>query len=584
LRAEIDLLKSGGVVATEAARKLAEENGVDLKESGIKGSGEDGAITEEDVRAFIEARDAPAGDEDDEGEQVPAEIAQAVAEANAAAKRANEAEKRLAIKEAESALVEKVRSSGLPKATRDLIVAQFKGRVFEAKELDGVIKAQRDMISELTESGEVVFEEGARISVSAMTEWDRHAVSLLRLLAGATRFNDIMVKAAEDAVKPEEGRDPYGALRYSEAVQHYVEAKRPAIPHPVRLSEWFYDLMGGVDAALDGQMRNKRLLEANLTTSTLSSIVKSALNIMLAADYSVRQRWWDPIVRQEDVDTIDAATLVRTYGVSGLSVINEGGPYLELDMEDEEETASFAKRGGFIGITQETFLKDKLNVLRSIPNRLANAWYNQVGALVAAVFTTNTQAGPVLADTGALFNANAVTGAGGHANLLTADLSAAALSAIRTAMRKQTDQPLGAGERLGITFRYLLIPADLETTADQIRASELVPGESGGATTGGQIQTRNVFQGKFETIVVPNFTDVDDFACVADPAMFPAIWLIWLRGRRTPELFAAEDERSGAMFTNDVIRYKVRMWLTRYSSTYDCAPVGDFRPLHKTNT
>jgi len=40
---------------------------------------------------------------------------------------------------------------------------------------------------------------------------------------------------------------------------------------------------------------------------------------------------------------------------------------------------------------------------------------------------------------------------------------------------------------------------------------------------------------------------------------------------------------AGAMFTNDTIRYKVRMYGQRFSSTYDCAPVADFRPLHKSN-
>jgi hypothetical protein len=45
----------------------------------------------------------------------------------------------------------------------------------------------------------------------------------------------------------------------------------------------------------------------------------------------------------------------------------------------------------------------------------------------------------------------------------------------------------------------------------------------------------------------------------------------------------AGDESSGAMFTNDVLRYKIRMMTWRFSAAYDCAPVADFRPLHKSN-
>jgi hypothetical protein len=84
-------------------------------------------------------------------------------------------------------------------------------------------------------------------------------------------------------------------------------------------------------------------------------------------------------------------------------------------------------------------------------------------------------------------------------------------------------------------------------------------------------------------VVVPTWTDTADWALVGDPAVYPAIYLIWLRGRRTPELFSAEDERAGAFFTNDTLRYKVRMFGHRFDAIYDAAPVADFRPLHKSN-
>jgi hypothetical protein len=153
-------------------------------------------------------------------------------------------------------------------------------------------------------------------------------------------------------------------------------------------------------------------------------------------------------------------------------------------------------------------------------------------------------------------------------------------------MMKQTDQPLGVGQRLGLRPKYLLIPVDLLATAEKIRDSELIPGQIGGGETtapGQDFQSVNSVKGTFDIIPVPPWTDTDNWALVGDPAQFPAIWLIWLRGRRTPELFSAEDERSGALFTNDEIRYKVRQYGFRFSATYDCAPVSDFRPLYKAN-
>lgn len=235
----------------------------------------------------------------------------------------------------------------------------------------------------------------------------------------------------------------------------------------------------------------------------------------------------------------------------------------------------------------EDLLADKISYFRSLPTRLADAWYNTLSAKVAAVFTVNSAAGPVLSDTGALFNSTAVTTAGGHANLLTTALSYAAYDAVITAMTNQTARPLGDGRKLvDMGPFHLLVPNNLRSTANQIRNSELVPGESGGATSGGQMQSINPYGpgGDQPTIVrVPDWTDTNDWAVLARYRGKSPIKLVFPRGMRTPQIFTADAELAGAMFTNDTIRYKLRMMTYRYSSTYDCAPVVDWRLLHKSN-
>jgi len=375
--------------------------------------------------------------------------------------------------------------------------------------------------------------------------------------------SQILEKAEKDFVKE----------RVPESYHGWIKAGRPNYGL-YSLSEWSRALLGG------DPFSDQRAYEA-VTTSGMSSIVKNAMNVLLAADYAKRQQWWSPIVRTEEVDSIDQATLVRLYGLSTLSVVDEGQAYTELAWTDEEETADFVKKGNYAGVTLESLLRDKLNAIRSLPTRLATSWFNTKSALAAAVFTVNSAAGPVLGTTGALFNATAVTSAGGHANLLTTALAYAAFSAARTAMRKQTDMTLGTGEKLLIEPKFLLAPVDLEATALAIRNSELVPEADGSTTTGNQ--TRNQFQNKFEVVVVPGWTDTNNWALVADPVTFPAIWDINLRGNVAPALFTADSEAAGAMFTNDTLRYKVRMMTFRFSSTYDCLPVSDFRPLHKSN-
>lgn len=460
-------------------------------------------------------------------------------------------------------LERKLGAAKLPEKFSETVRTVFAGRVFEEKELNAVIKSMKEAQASQDPGGQVQENGQTKGKVEVgLTGEDKFALEAMRLIMRPNHFRDLEGKQSDDLVNE----------RIVEAGVYgeWLKAGKPNTGNYATISQLLRDWFDG-DPLLDG-----RAYEA-MTTTTLSTVVKNTVNIMTAADYSVRQRWYEPIVTTEEVTTIDDSTLARVYGYSNLSVVDEGQAYTALTGADEEETASFVKHGNYVGVTIETLMRDKLNYVRSIPMRLSNAWFNTLSAKVSAVFTVNSAAGPVLSDTGALFNATAVTTAGGHANLLTTAYGAngAAHGAARLAMRAQTDQPLGAGQKLLINPRYVLVPTNLETTAITVRNSEQLPG--------GANNDINPYYQNFEMIVVPNWTDATDWALVADPQQFPAIYLIFPRGNRTPQLFTSNNDAQGAMFTNDEMRWKVRMMTYRFSATYDCAPVADFRPLHKSN-
>jgi hypothetical protein len=444
-------------------------------------------------------------------------------------------------------LRDKLTEAKLTEAGQKIVKQAFDGRIFEAKELDAMIKTVKEADVRTDPTGRVIESGNQRGVVTVgQDENDKATLAFMRILMGNTDFRAL-----------EHNQDMAVLDRIPEAYNVWKNGDKRLDRTP-RLSEWLYNLIGG------DPLTDERASEA-VTTSSMSSIVKNAK----------REQWWEPIVRTEEVDTIDQATLVRLHGLNTLSVVNEGAAYTELDWADEEETPTFVKRGNYVGVTIEAMLRDKVSAIRTLPARLANSWYNSISERVAAVFTTNSNTGPVLADTGALFNATAATSTGGHANLLTTALSYTSFDAARTAMRKQTDQALGAGSKLQLNPRFLLVPEDLETLAIQIRNSELIPGSANN-------DVNPHFQ-KFEVVVIPEWTDTNNWALVADPMIAAAIWLIFLTGNTVPSIFAADNETSGAMFTNDQLRWKVRQMTYRFSATYDCAPVGDFRGLHKSN-
>jgi len=481
------------------------------------------------------------------------------------AQEAKKLQREAALARTDLLLTQKLGKAKLPEKFEEAVKAQFAGRVVEGKAIDDAIKLQREAWASMDPSGRVKAGGISDVTVG-MDDTDKFSMAFMRIMMGEPELR---------ALEANEDEDVIGRLKEHDAYQSWIKAGRPTVHRYPKMSSLLYDFFDG-DPLLD-----HRAIEA-ATTSSLTTVVKNTVNLMAANAYSMREMWWEPIVTVHEVDTIDDATLARIYGTDELPTVAEGQAYTEISLDDEEETASFVKRGGYIGITLETLMRDKINYVRRIPQGLADAWYNTQSDLVANVFTVNTAAGPVMADSGALFNNTAVGTGGGHANLLTTALSHAEFGVVRLAMMKQTDQPLGDGRRLaGANVpRWLLVPVDLETIALEIKNSEFVPGQSGGATTGGQFQTRNLYAGSFDVIKVPQWTDTDNWAAVS---ALPAIHLIYPRGQRAPQIFTADSETGGSMFTNDTLRFKTRLMTYRYSSTYDCAPVSDWRPLHKSN-
>ncbi len=533
------------VIRSSLAEALAEqagESGNDNGEGGTPPAASDPPPTEPDSGTG----DPPADpDPDDDA------VAQAVAVAAEAMAATRNVEGRLLLSEA-------LQASNLSATGQEIVRQAFKDRTVEANVLNEFVKTVKKSEANGDASGRVSGANGQRPQITGgLSGDDKFEIEFMRLMMKDSAFK-ALEGDKEDFVQDR--------LSESRAWDEWAKAGKPKTGNYRRMSELIYDFLGG-HPLLD----EIRFAEA----STLATVTKNTVNIMVAADYSLQQRWYESIVTTEQVDTIDDATLARFYGVDTLAIVNKGAAYTELAQSDEEETAAFIKKGNYIAVPMEDIMQDKLNYFRQIPRRLSDTWYNTLSEATANVFTLNSDAGPVLATTGALFNNTATSSAGGHANLLTTALSFTNYGTARTAMRVQTNQPLGAGRKVQITPRFLLVPEDLETAAIQIRNSEQIPASANNDV--------NPFFQKFDIVVVPDWSDTNNWALVADPKVFPQIFHIFPRGGATPQLFTADNPLAGSLFTNDTLRFKIRMMTYHFSSTYDCSPVADFRGLHKNN-
>jgi hypothetical protein len=337
-----------------------------------------------------------------------------------------------------------------------------------------------------------------------------------------------------------------------------------------------YTLMSG-DYEMTGQFHQDRIYLANVTSSTMAGLVANALNKRVINMYMNYPRWWEPIVVEEDFSTLQQVKWISLGGVGELPTVAEGAAYTELTWDDQTETADFVKKGGYLGLTLEAMDKDDTRRLRAAPRALAQAAWLTLGKLVSGVFTDNSDVGPTMADTGALFNATAVSSTGGHANLLTTALSYSQWHVVRVAMMKQPE--INSGERLGALTapKYCLVPIDLEETALQIFASEGEPGTANNdenVLATGDSHSRRMQSARSRVIVVPLWTDTNNWAAVADPNLYPSIGIGYRYGR-TPEIFSVASPTAGLMFSNDTLPVKVRFFVA----------VGptDWRGLHKSN-
>ena len=358
--------------------------------------------------------------------------------------------------------------------------------------------------------------------------------------------------------------DLFGANR-----ERFVRARGLSVPAnvgtiPVEPLQGINELYVILTGDKQGEQRffPERVRLANVTTSTFSYFVQDAVNVLIEDtldDDALGVNWYESIISRQSTPNILDVNWVRLDSFDTAPTVAEGAAYLELAWDDTEETATYLKKGGYIGITLETFLKDRTRRIVGLAQGIVSSARKAESGLVTSVFTTATGAGPTMTETSrALMNTTDV-------NYGTTAFAVAEFWVVSDAMaaRKAAGD---ASWNLGRMNRpnRLVVPYTLVQEANEVVNSVLRPQESGGATQSGNIQTTNVIRAVHPDLSIvecPEFTDATNWYAVSHrPPLHPAIVLFTLRGQERPQVFLQDAETAGSMFTNDEIRLKVRHW------------------------
>ena len=425
-------------------------------------------------------------------------------------------------------------------ATRDLRL-RFQDRIFKPAELKDAIRNWRESLAEITATDDV-----------------RGPARLSSIFDAADQ-----VQAAMDdllGVPRQQGAEKLQAHKFSGIREAYL---------------WLtgdYDFVGGY---------HRDRVQFQHGTANFPGIVKNSLNKSMIEHWSrfgkAGYDWWKTVVTVEHFDSLQDVTWLIFGTIGALPQVLEGAEYTELRIGDSPEVSSWQKYGGYLGITLEAMMRDDTRKLRAAPREISLAGLRNISQVFAGFFTQSSGIGPVMADGGALFNANPVTTAAGHANLLTAALGTdyTAWNAVAAAVYNQPmlvvneSGNYGTGKKMALDPRYCLVPRDLKAQAEALFLPRWASAVEAVAPAGGPS-----YAGFVQPIVVPEWTDSTDWAAVVDPDLVPGLMLGEIFGE-APQVFVAGSEADPAMFSNDESRVKVRHFLV--------AGVADFRPLHKSN-
>ena len=209
------------------------------------------------------------------------------------------------------------------------------------------------------------------------------------------------------------------------------------------------------------------------TTTDFPGLFEDAANKTLRAAYEAAPQTWLPISKLVSLSDFKPSRQLQVGDAPALLEILEHGEYTFGTIGEAKETIQLKTYGRMFGITRQALINDDLNAFGEVPAAFGRKARDIESDLAWAQITANG----LMGDGVALFAAAAWPT--GHANLTTGPgtvLSIASLGVGRAALRAQ--KGIDNATILNLSAKYLIVPAALETLADQF-LTQIAPALAG---------------------------------------------------------------------------------------------------------
>lgn len=254
------------------------------------------------------------------------------------------------------------------------------------------------------------------------------------------------------------------------------------------------------------------------TTSDFPIVLDDAGNRIVLSAYQAAETPLKRIARQTNIPDFRDAVAIRTGGLPTLKKVTEAGEIKHVSIPESGEKFRLDTFASIFGLTRQVLINDRFGVLGDFARNAGIAAANTERELLLSILLAGGGAGPVMSDGQTLFHAS-------HGNLAAAGAAPDVdeLSAARLAMRTQTG--LDGSTLINVAPKFLLVAADLETTAEKLLA-ELA------AVT---VDSQNPFAGKLTLLVEPGLEE-GSWYVAADPAQVPSLAYGYLTSAPGPQL------------------------------------------------
>lgn len=213
-------------------------------------------------------------------------------------------------------------------------------------------------------------------------------------------------------------------------------------------------------------MAKMDLAERSLhTSSDLPAIIGNSTRRTLLRFYDAGRRSFTRWANRITLPDFRATERVRLGGL-GMQKLSEKGEIKSGRLADGRVVIKLESFGEKIGFTRQMMVNDDLDSLSRIPQMWGNAGARNENSLVYALITGNAKT----ADNKALFHAD-------HKNSGTGALDLPGVSAGRT--RMALHPAFQTKEAMNLEPGFILCPAALQTDAQQLVSSTVVPGTTG---------------------------------------------------------------------------------------------------------